>query len=157
MWNSFSSSSVWYRVYVWRPLRRRPLAPTTKNIENEHISGCVLLVGGTLDKGPKHECTKEIPRTESEGKKRSFYCRVKGTKIRCIILALIRSKVVLQKPKFTKIIKNFIHFLKHEGLMRVRYKQMNAVEILSIYLTRFLNCSAIYFSFFTVVSFIRAF
>jgi hypothetical protein len=70
-------------------------------------------------------------------RRESFYCRVKGTKIRCIILKLIRSKFILPKPKFTKIIKNFIHFLKHEVLMRVRYKQMNAVEILSIYLTLF--------------------
>ena len=53
-------------------------------------------------------------------------------------------------------VKNFIHFLKPEGLMRVRYKQTNAVDTLPIYLRlRILNCTAIYVSFFLVVSFIR--
>jgi hypothetical protein len=43
-----------------------------KNIKNEHISGSVLLVGGTLGKSLKHEITKEIPRTESEVKKKKL-------------------------------------------------------------------------------------
>jgi len=40
--------------------------------------------------------------------------------------------------------------------MPVRYKHMNAVNTLPIYLTCTVNCSAIYVSLFKVVSFIRA-